>query len=515
MQISLVAHREPFQPNGPLVETRFGSVATWLAGGLWLAALAVATAGLLTLRSRISVAHVAIAYFLVVLIASAVHGRRVGLLLATACFLSFNFFFVVPYGTFSVHDPLDWIVLLAFLATSVIAAQLLHRAQAAATIAGTRLREMERLAGLAAAALQAPRAESAAVLIASAIRHELGVEVCDLYLREAEGGRLRLVARATRRASEEFSGDPDVNPSTAEVILAADARTLLIPLEVTKRQVGILRLQASAPIQPYIAEHAFAKALAHYAALGLERVRLSAAAEHAAALRDADSLKDAVLSAVSHDLRTPLTAIKAAARQIADGGDARAAVVEAEADRLNQYVTNLLDLSRLKAGAFPVAVDLVPIEDLLGAVLQHVASVAQGRDIRVSMGQEESIQIGRLDFVLTLRALSNVLENALRYSPDSACVEMRGYRHGQWVCIEIADRGVGVAKEDEQKVFEPFQRGAAAGKSAGAGLGLPIARKLIEAQGGTLTFAPREGGGAVFTARLPVAEACTVEGVPL
>lgn len=495
--------------------THSGSNAIWLVGALWMVALGVATAALLLVRARISVAHVAIAYFLMVLVASAAHGRRVGLLLATACFLAFNFFFVTPYGTFSVHDPVDWIVLLAFLATSGIAAQLLHRAQTAASVAQTRAREMERLASLAAEVLQAPRAENAAVVIARVIRQELGMEVCELYLRETEGDRLKLVARASGDGSEEFSGYPDSNLSAVEVILAADVRTLLVPLVVTSRQVGILRLQANKPIQLHIAEHAFAKALAHYAALGLERVRLSAMAEHADALREADLLKDAVLSAVSHDLRTPLTAIKATARQIADGGDSRAAFVEAEADRLNQYVTNLLDLSRLKAGAFPVAIDFVPIEDLLGAVLQHVAAVSEGRNIHVSIDEEESVLVGHLDFVLTLRALSNILENALRYSPDSACVEVRGFRKSAWVYIEIADRGAGIRKEDEQKVFEPFQRGTTAGNSAGVGLGLPIARRLIEAQGGTLSFAPRDGGGAIFTARLPAAEVGAIEGMPL
>lgn len=502
-------------PAGPRAGTRSGSHAIWWISALWIAALGVATAALLVVRARTSVAHVAIAYFLMVLVASAVHGRRVGLLLATACFLAFNFFFVAPYGTFSVHDPVDWIVLLAFLATSAIAAQLLHRAQSAAGVAQTRAHEMERLAALAAEALQAPRAENAAVVIARVIRQELGMELCELYLRETEGDRLKLIARASSRGSEEVSGNPDSTRSAAEVILAADVRTLLIPLEVTRRQVGLLRLHANEPIPLHIAEHAFAKALAHYAALGLERVRLSGLAEHANALREADLLKDAVLSAVSHDLRTPLTAIKATARQIADGGDSRAGLIEAEADRLNQYVTNLLDLSRLKAGAFPVAIDIVPVEDLLGAVLQHVAAVSKGRDINVSIAEEESVLIGRLDFVLTLRALSNVLENALRYSPDSACVEVRGSRKGEWVFIEIADRGAGIRKEDEQKVFEPFQRATTAGNSAGVGLGLPIARRLIEAQGGTLSFAPRDGGGAIFTARLPAAEAGVLEGMPL
>ena len=499
-----MADPSPAMTVGPTV--RAGAASPWMQGIAWLTAAAMATALLLTVRGRIGAAHVTLAYLLIVLAASASAGRRVGLVLATACFLAFNFFFVSPYGSLAVHDPLDWLVLLAFMATSAVAAQLLHRAQTEARAARRGALEMQRLATLGVEALQAPRAEDAAVAIARVIREELRMDRCELYLRDASSERLLLVARATDAAADGAGAEDEGSRSAADVLLEGDARTLLVPLQVRSRQVGLLRLHSSSVIPLDAARHPYAKTLASFAALGLERIRLTTDAAHADALRAADRLKDAVLSAVSHDLRTPLTAIKAMAREIADGGDARAVAVETEADRLNRYVTNLLDLSRLNAGALPVSLELVPAEDLVGAMLQQVAAFASGREVRAQVIADGPMPVGRLDFVLTLRALANVVENAMRYSSPASPIDVEARSAGPWLLIDVADRGAGIPDEDRDRVFEPFQRGADARDAAGVGLGLPIARRLLEAQGGTLAFAARDGGGTVFTLALPAAE---------
>jgi two-component system sensor histidine kinase KdpD len=154
----------------------------------------------------------------------------------------------------------------------------------------------------------------------------------------------------------------------------------------------------------------------------------------------------------------------------------------------------------------PVTPELVPVEDLIGAALQQVASVAAGRELRVHLPPAGALLVGRLDFVLTLRALVNVLENALRYSSPDTAVDVHARRDGTRLHIEVADRGPGIAPADRARVFEPFQRGAAAGGVPGTGLGLPIARRLVEAQDGTLELAARAGGGSVFTLTLPAAE---------
>ncbi len=348
--------------------------------GLMLAALAAATLLLLPLRPRLDKVHVALVFLLVVLGGSALGGRRVGLAAAALGFLTFNYIFLPPYYTFTIADPLDWIVLVAFLVTSAVAAQLLHRAQREATVARARADEIE---------------------------------------------------------------------------------------------------------------------------------RLSAEADRAVALAEADRLKDALLATVSHDLRTPLTTIRALAQDIAASGEERGLTIAEESDRLNRLVGDLLDLSSLKAGSTRSAIAINAAEDAMGAALQRVSGIARGRDLRASLDPGEPLLIGRFDLSQTVRVLSNLLENALKYSPADATVEFRVHREGSELCFEVLDRGRGIEPESRDRVFEPFVRGGTgAGREAvgGAGLGLAVARGLAEAQGGTLRYADREGGGSIFSLRVPAAD---------
>jgi two-component system, OmpR family, sensor histidine kinase KdpD len=251
-------------------------------------------------------------------------------------------------------------------------------------------------------------------------------------------------------------------------------------------------------------------------ALAAERVRLVAEAEHAAALRQADRLKDALLASVSHDLRTPLTTIKALAHDIAGGageGDERAAIIEEQADRLNHMVADLLDLSRLNAGSLPMEPEINAAEDLVGAAIQQVSGALHGRELRTFLVWSEPVPLGRFDFVHSLRILVNLIENALKYSPQDTPIDVSVARQGEWLAIAVADRGHGVPSQERERIFAPFYRPAGASPDAGgAGLGLAIARGLAEAQGGTLTYAERERGGSVFTLCLPAASLPEGEG---
>ena len=473
-----------------------------IESAVWIGIALIITATMIPFRGRLGTAQITLAYLLVVLCASARRGRTLGLVLATTSFLAFNFLFVPPYGSLSVGNPADWFVLLAFLFTSIVAAQLLHRAQSEATAARLRATELERLATLGEAAIQAHRAEDAVVAIARVIREEMNVDSCELFLLDAPTARMRLVASATVGQAESFTQDEGGEESAANLVLSTDPHTLVQSLQVRHRQVGLLRLRSVELIRPDIVRHPFAEALAYYAALGLERIRLTIDAEHADALREADRLKNALLAAVSHDLRTPLTSIKAIAHEIAEDGDGRATVVEVEADRLNQYVSNLLDLSRLNAGALRVTLEVVPIEDLLGATVQQHAGVLGKREVRIDIPAHGPMLTANLDFGLTLRALGNLIENALQYS-ESTPIEVRAYRGDGQIHIEVADRGPGIPEVDRARIFEPFQRASSTTGGRGAGLGLSIARRALEAQAGTVTFRPRPGGGSVFTMSFP------------
>jgi K+-sensing histidine kinase KdpD len=231
---------------------------------------------------------------------------------------------------------------------------------------------------------------------------------------------------------------------------------------------------------------------------------LSARAAHADALREAARLKDDVIASVSHDLRTPLTTIKALAHDLAVDGDERAMTIEEEADRLNALVADLLDLSRLSSGAIALAPEPNEAEDLLGAALQRTAGMSGGREIRTSLDAGEPLLFGRFDFTQTLRALVNLLENALKYSPREQPIDLAVQREGPWLTFSVADRGPGIPRAESERIFEPFYRPpGVAPDVGGAGLGLSIARALAEAQGGALSHEPREGGGTVFRLRVP------------
>lgn len=231
-------------------------------------------------------------------------------------------------------------------------------------------------------------------------------------------------------------------------------------------------------------------------------------------LQESHRAKDAVLASVSHDLRTPLTTIKALAHQLADTGDERATIIEQESDRMNRFVADILDLSRISSGLH-LDIQTNEAEDLLGAAAQRVAGSLEGRKLDIRLDPVEPVLIGRFDFAQTLRALVNLLENAIKYSPADSIVELAAAREGDTLCFTVADRGRGVPEEERERVFEPFYRRRDAQPDVGgAGLGLSIARGLAEAQGGSLDYSARKGGGSIFTLRLPAALTISLSRTP-
>lgn len=515
-------------PVGPWARTRLRS---WATG---LVALAAATALLLPVRARLDTVHVALVYLLVVLGGSAAGGRALGIVLSAGAFLAFNFFFLAPYRTLTVTEPLDWLVLVAFLATGIVAAQLFHRAQAEAARARDRAEEVDRLAALGAETLGAGRAEEALAAIVRMMRATLDVQRCDVVAWEP-GAPTALVGRAhadgreslervpadalaalVRRVAEHGTGAAEIADgtirlappdATSGVLDTPDVRVRLTPLAVRDRVVGVLRLEDDGSLALDGTRRRYLDALAHYAALGVERVRLAAEADRVEALREADRLKDSLLATVSHDMRTPLTTIRGLAHAIALEGDERALVIEEEVDRLNRFVAGLLDLSRIDAGALPTAIALNAAEDVMGAALQRVAGVAGDHELRAALDPSSPVLVGRFDFSHTLRILVNLLENALKYAPPGTSVEFAARREGDQLLFTVADRGPGIPEAERERIFAPFYRPAGAPPDVGgAGLGLAIARGLARAQRGALDCTPNDEGGTTFTLSLPAAD---------
>lgn len=498
--------------------------------GVALVVLALVTAAMLLVRGRLEKAHIALIYLLVVLGGSASGGRFIGLFTGGLAFLCFNLFFLPPYYTLIIADPLDWLVLVAFLATSIVAAELLDRQARHAALAEERAQELDRLSTLGAETLNAARADQALGAIAKVIREATGVARCELFAwneqdhvpqpiagstRDGDSAAASLsskllayVVEERRSALEWEDGTLRVLDTTNDVspLAAGRSRALAIPLTARGETVGVLQLSDAEPFSLSADRRRMLDALAYYAALGIERSRLEGSEETAEALRRADRLKDALLAAVSHDLRTPLTTIKGIAHEIALRGDDDAVIIEEEADRLASLVEGLLELSQLDAGAPAPRLEVNTVDDLIGAALQRARAVLSSHDLQVDLG-DDALLVGTFDFSQSVRILVNLLENAAKYSPPESPIRVRARRVDEDLLITVADQGRGVPEGEYERIFQPFYRAPGAQADVrGAGLGLSIARGLARVQRGDLTVAPNPGGGSVFTLRLPAAE---------
>jgi len=531
----------------PSTALRIGRVQRWTIAYLVLFAV---TAAMLLVRSDLEKVHVALLFLLVVLIGSAIDGNALGLALAGSAFFLFDFLFLAPYYTLGLANQLDWLVLASFLVTSIVAAQLLAHAQRRTREAHARAREVEGFSTLGAETLNAAEPVQALTAIAEVIRATLDADSCDIYVHRGRDAELELLAHASAPkagrssaasasvgsllasvgernevAVERHDGTVSLAPSAEDGNASgsgargwalswgeiADARAIAIPLTVRDRSVGVLRVANEPHVDLAPGQRDFLNTLSYYAALGVERVQLAADAAHTAALRDRDRLKNALLAAVSHDLRTPLTTVKALAHTIAERGalpgDSNAISIEEEADRLSALITDLLDYSRLTGGALQLAPQIESADDLVGAALARVRGIVQTRSVRVAEDAESDIPLGHFDFVHSVRAVVNLVENAVKYSAPDAPIDIGVRRMGGKLVISVADRGSGVSEQDRERIFEPFYRSPRAPPGThGAGLGLAIARGLALAQGGDVTYEARQGGGSVFSLLLPAAE---------
>jgi two-component system sensor histidine kinase KdpD len=436
-----------------------------LIGLAGAAALVAAVTGVIALlEPHVPVLSLAVLYLFAVLPVAVYSGLLVAITTSVASMLAFNFYFLPPTHTFTLQDSRNWFALGVFLVTSVVVSELAARSRRRATeaallaeIAGYLLErgdvtgQLDRIASEAASALEVEQA-----------RIELGED------RPAGPERYPLLAGGRRVGTIQL-----VNPRRG----GAAARRRLLP------------------------------ALASLLGVAIDRERLESEALEAEALRRSDAIKTAVLRAVSHDLRSPLMAILTSASALAradlelDRDDERELVstIQDEAARLDRVIANLLDLSRLEAGAAQPEPEVWPVDDLIAQALGQTGE--DGRRIEVELPDEPLA--ARVDTHQIERVLVNLLENALKYSPESEAVRVQVGRAPNRILVRVVDHGPGVPAHDRERIFEPFQRGA---DGRGAGLGLAIARGFAQANDATVWAESRPGQGATFVLALPAAQ---------
>jgi two-component system sensor histidine kinase KdpD len=285
-----------------------------------------------------------------------------------------------------------------------------------------------------------------------------------------------------------------------------------LPLHTAQAALGVLGVGGPGPADRRLTpqQNRLMDAFANLAALALERVRLAEQARQAHVFQAAEQLQTALLNSISHDLRTPLVSITGALSSLQEDAGrldeaTRASLVEnahEEAQRLNRLVGNLLDMTRIEAGALRLAEELCDPQDVIGVALEQLAGRIAGRAIAVDA--PASLPLIPMDFVLIVRVLVNLIDNALKYAAPDTPIEVRVEHSGPELVFTVADRGVGIPAEDLARVFDKFYRVRQPRNVGGTGLGLSICRGIVEAHGGWIRAERRPQGGTAITFALPV-----------
>jgi two-component system, OmpR family, sensor histidine kinase KdpD len=475
--------------------------------GVLVAVLAVALCTLLLypLKQIAPVVSLGVVYLLAVLVLSAIWGAWLGVFTAVLSAAAFNFFQLPPVGQFTLKDSSNWVALIAFLVVAALSSSIAEVTRARARDAEARRREAD-----------------------------LAAEMARLLLR---GNNL---AEALPTAAARLAQSLELTSAAIEMeAVEADERSVAFPLREGTTRLGTLLVGAdTSEASLRRLQERVVPALEALLSAALERERLLGGVVETAALRRADTVKTALLRAVSHDLRSPLTAISAAGEAVGSPSlspqerEEMAAVIQEEARRLSRLVDNLLDLSRLEAGAAEPRREWASVDELIRAALRDLAA----RDDDFSLAIDRGMPLVSVDAVQMERALVNVLENARRHAggyPVSVRARaVRSMAHargrpvrtgggggaedqadqqgptGDRVIVRVVDRGPGIPPAQLERVFEPFYRaGSSAGGHRGSGLGLAIARGFTEANGGTLHVESLPGQGAAFVFELPLSEA--------
>lgn len=392
-----------------------------------------------------------------------------------------NFFFVPPQRTLTIAEPLNALAIGVLVTVAIAVSAVVDLAARRSVEAAGARAEADALTSIARAVVQAKDAVPA---VLEQLRETLGLDGVALLRRDRDGRSWTQV-----RAS---SGEPPLAPEAASASVQVDDEVVLAVSGATLAP-GQVR---------------FLGAVAQQLQTLLERDQLRVEAGAARAQRERDSIRTALLAAVSHDLRTPLTSIKAAITALRspvaiDEEDRRVllADVEEQTDRLQSLIDNLLDMSRIDADALHPHLDPVALDEVVPAALRGTP------ERRVELDVPEDLPLVRADAGLLERALANVIENAVRHSPPSSTVRVTAERVGERVMVRVIDHGDGVPDERKDQMFAPFQRLGDAPRGDGLGLGLAVARGFVEANGGTLEAEDTPGGGLTMIITLPVVRA--------
>lgn len=469
------------------------------------------------LESLFSLPNASIVFLAAILYSSLSWGLWTSIYASVLSVLIYDFFFVNPLYTFTISSPQDILDLTIFLVVAVLTSNLTARVRDQAEAA--RQREVR------TAALYSLSSEIAGAAGLSQVLHAIVSQVARILAAQVvlllpENNALVLDASQPENvtftdvewgmAKRVWQGTAPVERDPAS---ALNGHWLFLPLRTRRGTIGVLGAQLQdRPLTLASEQRRLLESLADQGAVAIERTRLAEEMERAQILTETERLRAALLSSISHDLRTPLSSITGAVTSLLSGpGDLDETarqdlllVIREEAARLNRFVGNLLDMTRLESGALELNRDWIDIRDLVGSALRRMREPLSEYHVQIRIATD--LPLVWLDFVLIEQVLVNLLDNAVKYSAPGTVIRIQADCQDSSIVLEITDEGIGISEQDRERVFDKFFRVRSGDRQgAGTGLGLSICRGIVEAHGGSIAARqPPSGVGTTFRVTFPL-----------
>jgi two-component system sensor histidine kinase KdpD len=480
-----------------------------ISSGLIALTLGVA----LLLRTTLKLPDLEMLFLLVVMVTAISFGRGPSLFAAVLGVASYDFFFVPPYLTFAVADKRYVLTFGMMFGVGFVLSELTRRIKRQQNEAIAR---EERTAAHYALSRGLSLLDTAGKIGALAARHAADVFECSVTIAGlTTSGTLEILGSSSANATLDDRELGVAKWAMEHLVVAGigtetlpGSTTLCSPLVMRSNALGVVQLKPPNAHPLSAEQRSFLDVFCRQVASAIDRVHLAEEARMSAVRAKTEEMRSALLSSVSHDLRTPLASITGAATALRDDAQLRPATrsdlvssICEQAERLERLVSNLLDMTRLQAGAISVKRDWIPLEELVGAALTRLESKLADRPVRISIAAD--LPWIHVDPVLLEQVLLNLLENACKYTPKSAAIDIGAKQEENAIIVAVTDYGTGVAAGSEARLFEKFYRGDNAGVS-GAGLGLAICRGILDAHGGTIWAENATNAGLRVHVRVPI-----------